>query len=220
MIKLVIFDLAGTTVRDNGAVVSAFSSALRKHGIEVDDARINAVRGSSKRQAILELLPESPNRKELAETAYASFVEILAATYNGNGVSSIDGAAQVFKKLRAEGVLVALNTGFDRQITDLLLDRLGWTGDNIDAVVCGDEVHRGRPWPELIHAAMHRTGISNPNEVANVGDTILDLRAGHNAGVKWNIGVLTGAHDRTQLEKEPHTHILPSVNDVPSLWGS
>jgi hypothetical protein len=39
----------------------------------------------------------------------------------------------------------------------------------------------------------------------NVGDTVLDLQAGQNAGVPYNIGVLSEAHAREQLEREPDT---------------
>ena len=50
------------------------------------------------------------------------------------------------------------------------------------------------------------------------GDTRLDLEAARNAGVAWRIGVLTGAHDRATLAAAPHTHLLDSVRNVPSLW--
>ena len=45
-------------------------------------------------------------------------------------------AALVELWLREAGVQVALNTGFDREITDLLLDALRWRSGVVDAVVC------------------------------------------------------------------------------------
>ena len=90
----------------------------------------------------------------------------------------------------------------------------------VDAVVCGDDVPRGRPAPYLIFHAMEATGASDVHKVANVGDTILDLQAASNAGVRWNIGVLSGAHDRELLEREPHTHILASVAEVVTLFAT
>jgi phosphoglycolate phosphatase-like HAD superfamily hydrolase len=67
---------------------------------------------------------------------------------------------------------------------------------------------------------METAGASSVHRVANVGDTILDLLAGYNAGVRWNIGVLSGAHDRQLLESVPHTHLLPSVADAARLWAA
>jgi phosphoglycolate phosphatase-like HAD superfamily hydrolase len=85
-------------------------------------------------------------------------------------------------------------------------------------VVCGDDVSQGRPAPYLIFRAMEATGARSVHQVAVVGDTTRDLQAGHNAGVRWNIGVLTGAHDRQTLQRAPHTHLLPSVAEVARVW--
>ena len=65
---------------------------------------------------------------------------------------------------------------------------------------------------------MEMAGVTGVHEVTNVGDTVLDLQAGQNAGVRYNIGVLSGAHVREQLEREPHTHLLSSEAMLPALW--
>jgi phosphoglycolate phosphatase-like HAD superfamily hydrolase len=54
--------------------------------------------------------------------------------------------------------------------------------------------------------------------VANVGDTTLDLQAAHHAAVRFNIGVLSGAHRRERLEGAPHSHLLNDVSELPSLF--
>ena len=35
--------------------------------------------------------------------------------------------------------------------------------------------------------------------------------------MRFNIGVLSGAHDRDLPAAEPHTHVLASVADLPAL---
>jgi phosphonatase-like hydrolase len=217
-LELVIFDLAGTTVEDHGEVPLAFTAALAEHGIEATHERIKNVRGSSKRQALLQFIPAGPEQARLAEEVYDSFKAHLAQRYADEGVRPMVGAALAFRSLRERGVRVALNTGFDREMTRFLLGALGWTDGMVDAVVCGEDVTRGRPAPYLIFRAMENTGTSSVHRVANVGDTTLDLQAGYNAGVRWNIGVLSGAHDRQALERVPHTHLLPSVAEVIRLW--
>ena len=217
-VELVIFDLAGTTVEDRGEVPDAFTGALAAHGISVSPAQLRSVRGASKRQAILHFIPPGRERMACAESVYASFREHLAQRYQSDGVRAVTGADTTFMSLRERGVRGALNTGFDRETTVMLLDALGWSGGFFDAVVCGDDIAPGRPAPYLIFRAMESAGAGNVHRVANVGDTALDLLAGHHAGVKWNVGVLSGAHDRTQLEDAPHTHLLPSVAELPSLW--
>ena len=64
---------------------------------------------------------------------------------------------------------------------------------------------------------MEAVGAEGVGRVAAVGDTALDLRAAHNAGVRYNVGVLTGAHGREVLAAEPHTHLIGSVADLPGL---
>ena len=217
-LELVIFDLAGTTVEDHGEVPSAFTAALDEYGIKVAPEQINAVRGSSKRQALLHLIPEGPAQRRLAEEIYVSFRGHLTQRYASQGVRPVPGAALTFRLLREHHVRVALNTGFDRETTGVLLEALGWNEGTVDAVVCGDDVTQGRPAPYMIFRAMEVTGAGTVHRVANVGDTTLDLQAGYNAGVRWNIGVLTGAHDRRALESAPHTHVLSSVAEVTRLW--
>ncbi len=214
-LELVVFDMAGTTVQDNGEVPAAFASALAGYGIEVTPEQIKAVRGKSKRQALFQLLPPSPDREKIADSLYESFKEHLAHRYASDGVRAIVGAEQAFQQLREWGVRIALNTGFDRDTVTMLLKALRWDDGRVDAVVSGDEVSQGRPAPYLIFHAMEATGATSPRRVAVVGDTTLDLQAADNAGVRWNIGVLSGAHDRAMLEAAPHTLLLPSVAELP-----
>ena len=218
-IKLVVCDIAGTTVRDSGQVVTAFADTLREYELEFSADQLRRLRGASKRQALLEFIPAGPDRDRFAEEVYVSFRDRLAQIYETDGIKPIDGAEQVIRELRAKGVSVALNTGFDREITDLLLRSLNWDEGIVDAVVCADDVSQGRPAPYLIFRAMELTGTINPNYVVNVGDTKMDLEAGYNARVRLNVGVLSGAHDRETLEQAPHTHILSSIAMLPTLLG-
>ena len=215
-IALVVFDMAGTTVQDDGQVPAAFTAALADFGVVVGPDVIRSIRGASKRDAIRRLLPAGAARDEQIELAYASFRVHLARGYAGTA-RSVRGAADVFAWLRSRGIKVALNTGFDRDTTQMLLAALSWETGMVNVVVCGDDVPHGRPAPDMIFRCMEATGIGSAECVANVGDTALDLRAGHQAGVQFNIGVLTGAHGREVLATEPHTHLIPSVADLPKL---
>lgn len=212
---LVVLDMAGTTVRDGGEVPVAFEAALAAAGIFIDAARINAVRGASKRQAVIMLTPDGADREERADAIYRDFVSRLTAAYVGN-VRAIDRAAATIDACRAAGLRVYLNTGFDRDITALLIRELDWAG-RIDGVVSGDDVASGRPAPDLIFEAMRRAGVADARRVVNVGDTQLDLRAAAAAGVGLSVGVLSGAHTRAQLLAEPHDHLVASVVDLGDL---
>ena len=94
-VELVIFDMAGTTVRDDGQVPAAFTAALAEHGVTVGPDGIRALRGPSKREAIRGLLPAGAARAELTERAYASFRAHLARRF-ADTAQAVPGAGDVF----------------------------------------------------------------------------------------------------------------------------
>jgi phosphonatase-like hydrolase len=216
---LVIFDMAGTTIEDRGQVPAAFEAALASHGLTITADQIGAVRGASKREAIRSLLRRSGLDEaalhQHADRIYDEFRQRLATAYTQGGVTCVGGADRVIERLRRSGIKVALTTGFDRDIVALLLSSLGWGNGFVDTAVCGDDVRSGRPAPDMIELAMRRLSLGDPMRVANVGDTTLDLESGSRAGVRWNIGVLSGAHGREALERAPHTHLIDSVETLP-----
>src|SRR5579864_2116007 len=83
--RLVVFDLGGTTVRDNGDVPAAFAEALAAAGLHVDANDIDARRGASKREVIRRLVAErqqglpSEAQEALASSVYSDFRAALAA---------------------------------------------------------------------------------------------------------------------------------------------
>src|SRR4051812_25934846 len=93
--RLVIFDMAGTTVVDQGEVPAAFTAALAAQDISVTPEQLNAVRGASKRQAVLNLMPEGPNRGERADAAYVEFKRDLARRFR-EGLKAMPNAVETF----------------------------------------------------------------------------------------------------------------------------
>jgi phosphonatase-like hydrolase len=215
---LVVLDMIGTSVRADDAVPRAFTVALAGEGIALTPEALHAVRGATKRLALRTLLAGYADAETRADRAYARFRTELLQMFTAQAASPVAGADEVLARCRATGVKVALNTGFDRELTANLLAPLGWR-ERVDAVICGDDVAAGRPAPYLIFRAMEATGVMSVGSVANVGDTELDLAAGANAGVRWNIGVWSGAHDRATLARAPHTHLCASIADLPALLG-
>lgn len=212
-----VSDIAGTTVHDGGEVAQAFSAALADHGIEASSAQINAVRGASKREAIATLVtPKYGSDAARVEAVYAGFKNHLQRLFT-SVAKPVAGAPQTLAWLKQRGIKIALNTGFDRDITGILLDALQWR-TVADVVICGDDVKVGRPAPYMIFRAMEQTGVADVHQVLNVGDTISDLQAAYHAGVAVSVGVLSGAHTRSQLAREPHTALIDSVADLPALW--
>ncbi|MFV0432461.1 MAG: HAD family hydrolase [Leucobacter sp.] len=130
MITLAVFDMAGTTIDDGGAVYEALRRAVEETGSPVADADLQTWMGTEKRAAIAALIalgggdPETP--ADRVDAAFERFRAILSELYAADPPTAIDGAPEAIAALRESGVRVALTTGFSRDVATGILDRLGW----------------------------------------------------------------------------------------------
>jgi len=218
-IKLAVFDMAGTTVKDTDAVNKAFRESISYAGLTTTPERVNEVMGMWKPDSIRILLTEMGETSDLeqrVETIHDDFVERMLRNYKTNTVA-MPNAVEVFAELRAAGIKVALNTGFNRKVTDLILGVLGWNTGVIDASISSDEVAHGRPSPLMIQAIMARFGVESAMMVAKVGDTPADMNEGTNTGCAIVAGITHGTHTRAELEAFPHTHVVDSLPEFYEL---
>lgn len=225
---LIVFDMAGTTVLDKGNVADAFIGAFREQGITIPRNEVKKVMGWRKIDAITRLLKqfapdrsEAPDAEALIHSIHDSFIKAMIAFYaNDAELSAQPHAEELFHRLKEEGMQIALNTGFTRSITNTILDRLNWQeGKELDAVICSDEVPKGRPHPDMIRTLMDKLFISDPSRVVKVGDTEVDVEEGRNADCGLVISVTTGAYSRQQLEGAKPDYIIDSLAELPALMA-
>lgn len=220
-IQLVVFDIAGTTVRDKGNVAEAFISAFRDFGLEMPLPEVKKVMGFRKIDAIALLLEKfAPDRKDderLIDRIHIRFIDKMITFYrNDTELSPFPQTEKVFSTLKQQGRKIALNTGFTRSITDTILHRLRWDNRNklIDKVICSDEVSQGRPAPDMIRALAGDLGITDTASILKVGDTEVDIEEGRNAGCGIVVSVTTGAYTREQLQEYKPDHIIDSLDQL------
>jgi phosphonatase-like hydrolase len=219
--ELLVTDFAGTAMREEGAVLAAYRLALTRHDIPFTEEDLAARRGASKRAVFRELAERAlpPERAiEVADRALDDFESVLRSEYETGEVREVEGAEAALRRIRGAGVRLVLTSGFERGVVDLLVGRLGWQ-ELFDRTLAGDDAPAGRPAPYLIFRAMVEVGVHDVGRVAVVGDTPLDLQAATNARAGWVIGVLSGAHGLETLGATPHTHLLPSIAELPGLFG-
>ena len=211
-IKLAIFDLAGTTVRDTNTVGSCLQTALAESGIDVSVNDVNAVMGIRKPIAIQMLLDQYKGEGDV-ERIHDRFLELMIETYRtSEAVAEIDGTSETFSRLKEMGIRVAVDTGFDRQTTGVLLSRMNWNG-LLDDSITSDEVAKGRPYPYMIRELCRRAGVT-PHETIKVGDTPADLQEGRAAAVGLNIGVTYGTHTKEQLLPYEPDALLSNIREL------
>ncbi|MFD8635664.1 phosphonatase-like hydrolase [Streptomyces sp. NPDC059533] len=222
--RLIVLDMAGTTVADGGLVERAFERAAGHLGVEPGSAdhaaKLQYVRdtmGESKISVFRHLF----DTEELAQRANSAFEQAYGELVDAGLISEIPGARAAIERLRAEGRTVVLTTGFARVTQDAILDALGWQG-LADLTLCpADAGGRGRPYPDMVLAAFLRTGaVDDVREIVTAGDTAYDMLSGTRAGAGTVAGVLTGAHDRAALTGHGATHVLDSIAELPALLAA
>jgi len=220
-IKLVVFDMAGTTVRDENKVTQTFRNALQQHGYDVPEHIINPLMGYKKIVAITKMLHlyETDSAKittALIQKIHESFVRLMIEYYQqADFLEALPNAESTMLMLKKSGIQIGINTGFSRDIAEVIIDRLAWRKKGVfDFLVCSDEVAEGRPNPGMINRLRQLANIAEADEVAKVGDTEVDIREGQNAGCKYSIAVTTGAFTRAQLAPYHPTHIIDDIAEV------
>ena len=215
-IRLVVLDMAGTTVADGGLVERAFAAAACHVGADpaagIDHVR--ATMGESKISVFRHLFGDETKAQEANRAFEAAYADLV----DGGEVAALPGAREAVEELTAQGRTVVLSTGFARPTQDAILAALGWQ-DLVPLTLCpADAGGRGRPYPDMVLTAFLRTEAADAvGQVAVVGDTSYDMLSGVRAGAGLVAGVLTGAHDAQALRSAGATHVLDSVAELPRL---
>ena len=231
-IQLVVFDMAGTTVKDTGEVQACFMATAAATGLATNAEQVNSMMGWSKRRVFetlwqAQLGVNHPEYETKVETSFQQFCDRLETHYRTQPVEPTEGCLETFAWLKAQRITIALNTGFYRKVTDIILHRLGWdeglnahyvgaSDTPIQVSVTPSEIYNseGRPAPYMIQKAMYKLGIKDPQAVVAIGDTPSDLAAGINAHCRYALGVTNGSHTRAELEMHPNHGLLDSLAEL------
>ena len=109
--------MAGTTVADDGSVLTAFAPRWRGRaragapGYDEALAYVRATMGQSKIEVFRHIL----GAEERAQQANGAFEEHYAASVRAGLVSPLPGAVETLTALRGAGIQVCLATGFSRR---------------------------------------------------------------------------------------------------------
>lgn len=218
MIKMVVFDMAGTTVDEDNVVYKTLQKAINATGYTFTlEQVLEFGAGKEKLQAIKDILPLDGqiHSEEEAFRIFDNFKVLLKNAYEILDVKEQIGATDVFGQLKEKGIKVVLNTGYNRETAERLVQKIGWEeGVNFDALITASDVVLGRPNPDMIIKAMNTLGVENAQEVVKIGDSAIDIEEGKNADCGMTFGVTTGAQTATQLETAKPTHIVDSLQEM------
>ena len=222
-IKIILFDMAGTTVNDTATgksmVVDALTRSFKTVGLNVSGTEIMENRGKPKRAAISDILTHhiaSGHPQILpVDAVYSAFLSRLREGIDA--LAEMTGASDLFQYLKSRGIRIGVGSGFPSEIVEGIVDRLGWREKNlIDYVGSAESVGAGRPDPKMIFDIMAKFSVNDPKNVVKVGDTEVDILEGKNAGA-WTVGVLSGTQPRKRLAALQPDFLVESIRSIRDL---
>ena len=157
--RLLVCDMAGTTIQERGIVYSALYQTIKMIKPDVMKSEIAKFTGHKKSDVIKHfVLNENiDGPKGVIRNLNSEFNYFLKKEYMNNPTVNLihPDLPDYFNMLRYNGIKIALNTGYNMDIQNLLIDKLNML-DFIDDYISSEEVKYGRPFPYMIHELMER----------------------------------------------------------------
>jgi phosphonatase-like hydrolase len=221
LVKMVVCDMFGTIVKDNGAIDRALEKTFNSQGLFVTDIIKQKWQKGDKLEIIADTVNDRCNRSPMGiehviKNSEKMFSKELEKIYleDSSCVELVDPTVlDLFDNLRMNNITVALNTNFSEQVQRNVMNHLS-LHKHVDDFTSRDKVPIGRPSPHMIWQLMHDNEIHDPSTVVKIGDSVDDMREGKNANCGIVAGVLSGNFSRSQLEKYNPNVIFDTVIDL------
>ena len=133
----------------------------------------------------------APASEEDIDSLFEQFVPMQLAVVK-EYAKPISGMLDVVAELLDRQIEIGSTTGYIRSMMDVLAPESAERGYAPDCIVCPDEVPAGRPYPWMCYQNAIQLGVYPMRAMVKVGDTLVDIEEGLNAGM-WTVGLsLTG----------------------------
>jgi HAD superfamily hydrolase (TIGR01509 family) len=217
-VTVVLFDIDGTLVDSNDAHARAWVDVFAERGYQVEFERVRPLIGMGSDKllpSVSGIDPESAEGQALSERRKAVFKERYLPQLRPTA-----GAHDLVAALHDAQLTLVVATSAKAEEVQPLLEVAG-AADLFDAAGSGDDVDRSKPDPDIVHAALERSG-RQPGEAVMIGDTPYDIDAAAKAGVRcialrcggwWDDRDLAGA----ALIADDPADLLRRIREVGSL---
>jgi phosphoglycolate phosphatase len=205
-LRLAVFDLDGTLVDSQHAIVASMRAAFEGQNlVPPEAAAVRAVIGLPLDTAIERINQDVRGllTQRVAE-GFKHHAHLSHGAAAGAPEPLMPGAREALDRLDEAGVLLAIATGKGRRGLISVLEAHGLRSRFVSLQSADDAP--GKPDPTMLRQAIAEAGADAAGTVM-IGDTVFDLQMAHNAGVK-SIAVSWGYHGAEQLNSaRPHAVI-------------
>ena len=193
MIKAVFLDIDGTLMDTNYLHIEAWAQAFEEVGARPPRSRIHHQVGKGSDRLIPEFVEDDQKAERVSELHSEYYAQLQERGH------PLPGAKELVTSLVDRGYEVWFATSAKPEELEHHMKELG-AKDNIAGVVSSDEAEESKPAPDIFGLALERAGVS-PEEAVVVGDSIWDIEAAKEAGVRAAAVMTGGAFNRAELEE-------------------
>jgi len=175
----ILFDLDGTVADTVDMILACYRHTMQAHLGEVppDECWLSGM-GTPLVTQLRGFARSQEDSEAMLETYQA-----YQRSIHDSMVAPFPGIPEVLEEMMERGIPLAIVTSKRREMATWTLSVCG-LGDCFPTVVTADDITKGKPDPEPVLLALEWLGIAPSPRVLFVGDSIHDVRAGQEAGVR------------------------------------
>ena len=153
MKKGIIFDMDGTIVDSLPYHYKAWKIFFRENKVENFSEKLKEYKGGGTLDLMTAVYGDKYSRKELK--IMTDDKEIIFRQIYKNNVEPIKGFMKMFEFIKSKKILVGLASNAIRKNVKMILNELK-IYEEFDSIICGDEVKKGKPNPEMFDETVNR----------------------------------------------------------------
>jgi len=188
--RAVLWDMDGTLIDSEEFHWISWRDTLAQEGITITREQFLSSFGQRNDSIIPRWLGAAATPERIEKIGKAK-EELYRHLVRSKGISPLPGVAYWLQRLGEQGWRQAVASAAPRANIDVILAALS-AAHVFQAIVSAEDVHRGKPDPEVYLTAASRVGVP-PEKCIVVEDAVAGIEGAHRAGMR-SIGVSRNRH--------------------------
>ena len=209
MIKAIIFDMDGLMIDSERVTFECYQEILKGMNLTMDEEFYKTLLGKPLKgiyQRFYDVYGNDFPIEDVIKDVHA----LMAKRFETEGVPIKTGLKSQLEYLKENNYKTIVATSSNRDRVDTILSQAQIT-DYFDDSICGDEVTKGKPNPEVFLKSCQKLGV-NVDEAIVLEDSEAGIQASYDAGIKV-ICIPDMKYPEKQYEEKTFK-ILKDLNDV------
>ena len=210
MLKAIIFDLDGTLVDSLPYHHESWRIFFKNNNLEENDFSeiLKEYKGGGTLELMTSVFGDTYTRDELKKMSDDK--EVIFRDIYKSKIYPIEGLNKFLDNLKENNILLSIGSNAIRKNVLMTIEELGIT-NYFSSIICGDEVSRGKPDPEMYLKTLSNLKVSK-NECIIFEDSIEGVEAARNADIK-----VVGVTSSQSSEKLKSVGAFKTISDYTKI---